>query len=219
MITSVTLETTPERFVSIDASSFPEDYRRIVGIGTNEGEVTVSYRAPRKRQRETIRATDTLSKRLGGIFTQWFQDYDAARPNLKLPFEATDYQCHRVAAALGGISTVSALDAARTVRAMSENGVLVQDLDSPLPFGTHTVIRRADTHDVLHSSIAIGIDPEGQPNTSNTNDHLQAFEKRGYLGIAPLRTMVDFAGAETGRQIEVVAVPAHIISQVAASRQ
>jgi hypothetical protein len=174
----------------------------------------VSYPTTLRRRAETLTSTDSFNRRLRQVFSLWLRDHNPEGPN-PLPLETADYHCHRVALGLGGISTSNANDAALVVSRLLDKGVIIEDLDLGLPFGTHTVLRRADTHGILHSSVAIGVDPEGHANTPDTTDHLQVFDRGGYMGIAPIGTVVDYVRAETGHSIEVVAIPSHIVGLAA----
>ncbi len=86
----------------------------------------------------------------------------------------------------------SAAAATYVVMEMDRRAKVLSDPTIPLPFGTHVSI--SNSMGLAHSSIAIGIAPDGRQNTPNPTDHMQVFNFGSNLGIAPLAAGLEYFG-------------------------
>jgi len=83
----------------------------------------------------------------------------------------------------------------------------MEDVHRPLPFGTQAIIIDGKNGGVLHSSIAIGMAPDGAPNGArDPADHLQVMDGGGHIGITSLPEMVDYYTTVRERMPQVFTV-------------
>lgn len=185
------LTTTPSRFVNSLLPEFPVDYKRIVAISGPVGRVACEYPVYGEMTTEEVRVTPQFGQALFDFFGRWLVKRDPQAGGSLWKDEA-NYQCHRYALNMQNRTPVSGAAAHYAVMAMDSRAGILADPSLPLPFGTHVCIR--GPRGLAHSSVAIGIGPDGKQNTPDPTDHIQVFDYGGNLGIAPLVAELEYYG-------------------------
>lgn len=189
----ITLEltTAPSRFVSQNGPEFPVEYRRIVAISGPLGRAVCQYPIHGEMTSDGIRVTPQFGEALFDFFKRWLVKRDPQAGGSQWADEA-NYQCHRYALDMQDRAPISGAAAQHAVMEMDRRAKILADPSTPLLFGTHVSIR--GPKGLAHSSIAIGIGPDGEQNTPDPTDHIQVFDYGGNLGIAPLAAKLEYYG-------------------------
>lgn len=207
---SLLVETTPSRHVQTYQPEFHVDYRRVVAISSPAGRVACAFAGGGPVATERWSATEPFGAHVQAFVAQWLTRRDPeVNRNLKTP--DTQYQCHMFALATRGSTLGGPILAQLEVTVAMRQGRVIRDLAEPLPFGTHVVLRDMDGRGALHSSIAVGLGPDGEPNTADPTDQLQAFDYGGNVGVTPLRELVQYHHYY-GLDVQALALPPSLIA-------
>jgi hypothetical protein len=142
---------------------------------------------------ENLEIPVSFGIKLKGFFKTWLVDRDPELDSREWG-PGAQYQCHLFARSMRGRGMETAVNAWAEVGQAARHGVQVDDIETPLPFGTHALIWDTEREEPLHSSIAIGIGLDEEKLTQDATDHIQVFGPGGNIGIAPLRESVAYYG-------------------------
>jgi hypothetical protein len=199
------VETTPSRHLQTHLPELHVDYRRVVAVGSPVGRVACAFAGGSPVATEQWSTTEAFGGHVQAFLARWLALRDP-EVNRNLTTVEAQYQCHMFALAARGNVLGGPNLAKLEVTAAMQRGRVIRDLDEPLPFGTHVVLRDMDGRGALHSSIAVGIGPNGEPNTADPTDQLQVFDYGSNAGVTPLRESVLYHH-QFGLDVEVLALP------------
>ncbi len=196
-LVEVQLAVTPSRFMHPNFPDWLVDYRRIVGVSSPAGSLACGFPIATPRTTEVMRMTPAFAERLHGFFGTWMVDRDPeAGGSLWEP--SSNYLCHSFSRAMGGRKHLHASVARHEMREEKSRMIPFADENAALPFGTQVAVlnqrdnEEQEDYELLHSSVAVGLDSSGRPNFDDPTMHMQVFERGGNLGLAPLAETVRY---------------------------